>query len=172
MQPTSTKEASAAEWPTEEQAAMKPTTKQSATGQSAGEPTTGETSEGKPTEVQQDDEGSEAGDDGGDVEESTNSDVVEVPTRPRQSGRIRRPPNFYVPAAFTTAYDNDDVGLAYDDAEDDKEFPELDPDMHAGPEHRSDISTMTVKEALASWKGKAVKATMEEEIRSILSMGS
>ncbi|CAI7788665.1 unnamed protein product [Closterium sp. NIES-54] len=31
---------------------------------------------------------------------------------------------------------------------------------------------MTVKEALASWKGKAVKAAMEEEIRSLVGMGT
>ncbi|CAI7765883.1 unnamed protein product [Closterium sp. NIES-54] len=31
---------------------------------------------------------------------------------------------------------------------------------------------MTVKEALVSWKGKAVKATMEEEIRSLVGMGT
>ncbi|CAI7888345.1 unnamed protein product [Closterium sp. NIES-53] len=37
--------------------------------------------------------------------------------------------------------------------------------MHADPEHHWDISTVTVKEALASWKGKAVKAAMDEEIR-------
>ncbi|CAI7836055.1 unnamed protein product [Closterium sp. NIES-53] len=40
------------------------------------------------------------------------------------------------------------------------------------PEHRWDIATMTVKEALASWKGKAVKAAMEEEIRSLVGMGT
>ncbi|CAI7851142.1 unnamed protein product [Closterium sp. NIES-53] len=94
-----------------EQAAAKSTKKQSATRQTAEEPTTGEKSAGKPAKVQQDDEGSEAGDDGGDAEESTDSDVVE------------------------------------------------------------DILTMTVKEALASWKGRAVKAAMEEEIRSLVSMG-
>ncbi|CAI6008691.1 unnamed protein product [Closterium sp. NIES-65] len=44
--------------------------------------------------------------------------------------------------------------------------------MLADPEHRWDISTMTVKEALASWKGPAVKAAMEEEIRSLLNMGT
>ncbi|CAI7783427.1 unnamed protein product [Closterium sp. NIES-53] len=38
--------------------------------------------------------------------------------------------------------------------------------MHADPEHRWDISAMTVKEALASLKGKAVKAAMEEEIHT------
>ncbi|CAI7798275.1 unnamed protein product [Closterium sp. NIES-53] len=86
----------------------------------------------KPAEVQQDDEGSEAGDDRGDAEETTDSDVVE----------------------------------------EDEDFPELDPDMHADPEHHWDISTMTVKEALASWKGKAVKAAMEEEIRSLVGMGT
>ncbi|CAI7905133.1 unnamed protein product [Closterium sp. NIES-54] len=31
---------------------------------------------------------------------------------------------------------------------------------------------MTVKEALASWKGKAVKATMDEEIRSLIGLGA
>ncbi|CAI7924775.1 unnamed protein product [Closterium sp. NIES-54] len=31
---------------------------------------------------------------------------------------------------------------------------------------------MTLKEALASWKGKAVKAAMEEEIRSLVGMGT
>ncbi|CAI7930781.1 unnamed protein product [Closterium sp. NIES-54] len=31
---------------------------------------------------------------------------------------------------------------------------------------------MTVKKALASWKGKAVKAAMEEEIRSLIGMGT
>ncbi|CAI7910938.1 unnamed protein product [Closterium sp. NIES-53] len=59
-----------------------------------------------------------------------------------------------------------------DVVEEDEDFPELDPDMHADPEHRWDISTMTVKEALASWKGKAVKAAMEEEIRSLVGMGT
>ncbi|CAI7740339.1 unnamed protein product [Closterium sp. NIES-53] len=128
-----------------EQAAAKPTKKQSATRQSAGEPTTGEKLAGKPAEVYQDDEGSEAGDDGGDAEESTDSDVVEVQRRPRQSGRISRPPDFYVPAAFTTAYDEVDDDRLYDEAEEDEDFPELDLDMHADSEHRWDISTMTVK---------------------------
>ncbi|CAI7809754.1 unnamed protein product [Closterium sp. NIES-53] len=76
-------------------------------------------------------------------EESTDSDVVEA---------------------------NDD--LLYDDAEEDDELPELDPDMHTDPEHRWDIATMTVKEALVSWKGKAVKAAMEEEIHSLIGMGT
>ncbi|CAI7804916.1 unnamed protein product [Closterium sp. NIES-54] len=126
-----------------EQATAKPTKKLSATRQSAEEPTTGEKSVGKPAE-----------------------------RGPRQSGRIRRPPDFYVPAFFTTAYDEFDDNLQYDDAEEDEDFPELDPDMHADPEHRWDISTMTLKEALASWKGKAVKAAMEEEIRNLVGMGT
>ncbi|CAI7781422.1 unnamed protein product [Closterium sp. NIES-53] len=126
----------------------------------------------QPTVVQQDDEGSEAGDDGGDAKESTDSDVVEVQRGPWQSGRNRRPPDFYVPAAFTTAYYEIDDDLQYDNAKDDEDFPELKPDMHADPEHRWDISTMTVKEALASWKGKAAKAAMEEEIRSLVVMGT
>ncbi|CAI7847394.1 unnamed protein product [Closterium sp. NIES-54] len=76
------------------------------------------------------------------------------------------------PAAFTTVYDEVEDDLLYDDAEEDEELPELDPDVHAGPEHRWDIATMTVKEAMASWKGEAVKAAMEEEIRSLIGMGT
>ncbi|CAI5962545.1 unnamed protein product [Closterium sp. NIES-65] len=102
-------------------------------------------------------------------DDGTSSDVMEVQPRPRKSGRIRRPPDFFVSVAFTTVYDVDDDDLAYDDAEDDEEFSELDPDMHADPEHRWDIATMT---ALASWKGPAVKAAMEEEIRSLINMGT
>ncbi|CAI7893038.1 unnamed protein product [Closterium sp. NIES-54] len=152
-----------------EHAAVQPTTEQSATEHSARKPTTGERSARKPTAVQQDDEGSEAGDAG----ESTKSDVVEVRPEPRKSDRVRRPPDFFVPAAFTTVYDvDDDDDLLYDNAEEDEEFLELDPDMLADPEHRWDISTMTVKEALASWKGPEGKAAMEEEIRSLINMGT
>ncbi|CAI7793488.1 unnamed protein product [Closterium sp. NIES-54] len=113
--------------------------------------------------------------------ESTDSDVVEVPiTKPelRRTGRARRPLewlSFHAclpPAAFTTERDEVDDDLLYDDAKEDEELPELDPDVHADPEHRWDIATMTVKEALASWKGKAVKAAMEEEIRSLVGMGT
>ncbi|CAI7881593.1 unnamed protein product [Closterium sp. NIES-53] len=155
--------------PTGEQAVVQPTTEQSATENSAGKLTTGERSARKPTAVQQDDKGSEAGDAG----ESTKSDVVEVRPEPRKSDRFRRPSDFFVPAAFTTVYDvDDDDDLLYDDAEEDEEFPELDPDMLANPEHRWDILTMTVKEALASWKNPAVKAAMEEEIRSLINMGT
>ncbi|CAI7809963.1 unnamed protein product [Closterium sp. NIES-53] len=86
-------------------------------------------------------------DDGGEAKESTDSDEVEVHGRPRRTGRLRRPPDFFVPTTFTTVYDVDADDLAYEDAQDDdEEFPELDPDMHADPEHRWDISTMTVKE--------------------------
>ncbi|CAI7901142.1 unnamed protein product [Closterium sp. NIES-54] len=114
-------------------------------------------------------------------EESTDNDVMEVPiTKPelRRTGRARRPPerlSFHAclpPAAFTTVYDEVDDALLYDDAEKDEDLPELDPDVHADPEHRWDIATMTVKEALSSWKGEAVKATMEEEIRSLIAMGT
>ncbi|CAI7910551.1 unnamed protein product [Closterium sp. NIES-54] len=77
-----------------------------------------------------------------------------------------------LPAAFTTVYDEVDGDLLYDDAEKDEELTELDPDVHADPEHCWDIATMTVKEAMASWKGKAVKAAMEEEIRSLIGMGT
>ncbi|CAI7809772.1 unnamed protein product [Closterium sp. NIES-53] len=114
-------------------------------------------------------------------EDSTDSDVVEVPiTKPelRRTGRARRTPerlSFHAcppPAAFTAVYDEVGDDLLYDDAEEDDELPELDPDMHANPEHCWDIATMTVKEALTSWKGEAVKAAMEEEIRSLIGMGT
>ncbi|CAI7826326.1 unnamed protein product [Closterium sp. NIES-53] len=175
VQPTmvkSAKGAAARQQPTGEQAAAKPRTEQSATGQSTGELTLGEQSVGTPTMVQQDAEGSDDSDDGGEAEESTDSDLVEVQGGPRRTGRLRRPPDFFVPTAFTTVYDVDADDLAYRDAEDDDELLELDPDMHADPEHHWDISTMTVKEALASWKGVAVKAAMEEEIRSLIGMGT
>ncbi|CAI7738308.1 unnamed protein product [Closterium sp. NIES-54] len=86
-------------------------------------------------------------------EESTDRDVVEVPIMKLE---LRRTDN----------------NLFYGDAEEDEELPELDPDVHADPEHCWDIATMTVKEALASWKGEAVKAAMEEEIRSLIGMGT
>ncbi|CAI7880198.1 unnamed protein product [Closterium sp. NIES-54] len=114
-------------------------------------------------------------------EESTDSDVVEVPiTKPelRRTGRTPRPPerlSFHAclsPAAFTAAYDEVDDDLLYNDAKEDDELLELDPEMHADPEYRWDIATMTVKEALASWKGEVVKAAMEEEICSLIGMGT
>ncbi|CAI7907938.1 unnamed protein product [Closterium sp. NIES-54] len=117
----------------------------------------------------------EAVDNEGDLsagEESIDSDVVEVPVEkpdPRRSGRTRRPPerlSFHAclqPAAFTSLLDR---------AEADVDLPELHPDMHADPEHRWDIATMTVKEALASWKGKAVKAAKDDKIRSLMAMGT
>ncbi|CAI7765518.1 unnamed protein product [Closterium sp. NIES-54] len=114
-------------------------------------------------------------------EESTDSNVVEVPiTKPdlRRTSRARRSSErlsfhaYLPPAPFIAVYDEVDGDLLYDDAEEDDELPELDPDMHAVPEHRWDIATMTVKEALASWKGEAVKAAMEEEIRNLVGMGT
>ncbi|CAI5985235.1 unnamed protein product [Closterium sp. NIES-65] len=114
-------------------------------------------------------------------EESTDSHVVEVPiTKPelRCTGQARRPTerlSFHaclLPAAFTMVFDAVDDDLLYDDAEEDEDLPELNPDVHSDPEHRWDITTMTVKEALSSWKGEAVKATMEEEIRGLIGMGT
>ncbi|CAI7854809.1 unnamed protein product [Closterium sp. NIES-53] len=53
------------------------------------------------------------------------------------------------------------------------EVPITKPELRrTDPEHRWDIATMTVKEALASWKGEAVKAAMEEEIRNLVGMGT
>ncbi|CAI7845871.1 unnamed protein product, partial [Closterium sp. NIES-54] len=40
--------------------------------------------------------------------------------------------------------------------------------MHAYPANCWDIATMMVKEAFASWKGKAVMAAMDEDIRSLV----
>ncbi|CAI7872373.1 unnamed protein product [Closterium sp. NIES-54] len=131
-----------------------------------------QTKEVQPTLVKPTGETLRAGDDGGDSEELTDSDVVEVQLGPRLTGRLWRPPDFYVPAAFTTVYNEVDDDLLYDDGKEDEELSELDPDMHADPEHCWDISTMTVKEVLASWKGKVVKTAMEEEIRSLISMGT
>ncbi|CAI7791782.1 unnamed protein product [Closterium sp. NIES-53] len=114
-------------------------------------------------------------------EESTDSDVVEVPiTRPelRRTGQARQPLerlSFHAclpPAAFTTVYNEVDDDMLYNDAEEDEELPELDPDVHADPKHHWDIATMMVKEAMASLKGEAVKAAMEEEIRNFISMGT
>ncbi|CAI5987375.1 unnamed protein product [Closterium sp. NIES-65] len=134
-------------------------------------PTRGEQLGDRPTLVDDD----ENVDDEGEMlagEESTDSDVVEVPIEEpklRCSGRTQKPSKQLIfntclpPAAFTTLLN---------DAEADVDLPELDPDMHADPEHRYDIATMTVKEALASWKGEAVKAAMDEEIRSLINNGT
>ncbi|CAI7844038.1 unnamed protein product [Closterium sp. NIES-53] len=61
--------------------------------------------------------------------------------------------------------------MQLDDAEANVDLLELDPDMHAKPNHRWDIATMTMKEALVSWKGKALMAAMDEEICSLIGMG-
>ncbi|CAI7832119.1 unnamed protein product [Closterium sp. NIES-54] len=149
--------------PREDQAEeVQPTVVKSAKGAGTSQQLTKEQAAAKPTKKQ-----------------SATRQSAEEPTtgeksagNPAESGRIQRPPDFYVPPAFTTAYDEVDEDLQYIDAEEDEDFPELDPDMHADPEHRWDISMMTVKEALASWKGKAVKAAMDEEIRSLVGMGT
>ncbi|CAI7924003.1 unnamed protein product, partial [Closterium sp. NIES-53] len=100
--------------------------------------------------------------------------LIEMPELQR-TGQTQKPPERLVlhaylpPAAFTTVYENADDDLLYDDANDDVDLPKLDPDVHTDPR---DIATMTVKEALASWKGEAVKAAMDEEIRSLIGMGT
>ncbi|CAI7919986.1 unnamed protein product [Closterium sp. NIES-53] len=100
------------------------------------------------------------------------SDVVEVPIEKpelRYTGQTRKPPEWMVfharlpPGAFTTLLE---------DAEADVDLPKLYPDVHADLKYRWDFATMTVKEALASWKRKAVKAAMDEEIRSLINMGT
>ncbi|CAI7893803.1 unnamed protein product [Closterium sp. NIES-54] len=122
----SAKGAEARQWPTGEQAAAKPT------GQSAREPTTVEKSAWTPAVEKQDADVNDVGEEEAeqaDAEESTNTTMVEV--GPRRTGRLWRPPDFFAPAAFTTVYDEVDDDLLYDDAEEDKHLPELDPDMHA-----------------------------------------
>ncbi|CAI7837780.1 unnamed protein product, partial [Closterium sp. NIES-53] len=178
------KEESAKKPPTKEQPTVKPTKEQSATGQKAREPLTGEKSAGTPTVVQQAEEGGGDGVDVGEQSrgaESTDNDVVGVVVEepePWHSGRLRRPPQFptyqvCLPLpGFTTLHDNVDNEPPYNDAKDDVDLPELDPDMHTELEHRWDIATMRVKEALARWKGKAVKAAMDEDIRSLIGMGT
>ncbi|CAI7804919.1 unnamed protein product [Closterium sp. NIES-54] len=180
VQPTwvkSAKKASAEKLPTVEQPAAKSAKELSTTEQSAWELLAGTT-----TLVQQDVEDNEAG--GGrrnQSEQSTDSDVVEVQVdQPGLwcSGRIQGPPEWLTYhvclslATYTTVYDDANDDMLYDDAEDDVDLPELDPDIHADPEHCWDITTMTVKEALASWKGKAVKAAMDKEICSLIDMGT
>ncbi|CAI7902873.1 unnamed protein product [Closterium sp. NIES-54] len=105
-------------------------------------------------------------------EESTDSDVVEVPVEkpePRRSGQTRKPLEWLSyhacqpPATFTTLLD---------DVEADDDLPQIDPDVHTDPDHRWDTATMTVKEVLASWKGKVVKAAMDKEILSLIGMGT
>ncbi|CAI5988925.1 unnamed protein product [Closterium sp. NIES-65] len=114
-------------------------------------------------------------------EESTDSDVVEVQiTKPelRRTGRARRPPerlSFHAclpPDAFTTVYNKVDDDLLYDDTDEDEDPPKLELDVHTDPKHHWDIATMTVKEALSSSKGEAVKAAMKEEIPSLIGMGT
>ncbi|CAI7874028.1 unnamed protein product [Closterium sp. NIES-54] len=155
VQPTwvkSAKKALAEKLPTGEQPAAKSAKELSTTEQSAGEPTTGEQLAGTTT-------------------------LVDQPGL-WCSGRIQRPPEWLTYhdclslATYTTVYDDANDDMLYDDAEDDVDLPELDPDIHADPEHCWDITTMTVKEALASWKGKAVKAAMDKEIHSLIDMGT
>ncbi|CAI7889849.1 unnamed protein product [Closterium sp. NIES-54] len=107
-------------------------------------------------------------------EQFSDSDMVEVSAdklavRCSTRSNFGKPPErlSYHVCLPPTSYDT-----LLDDAQFDVDLPELDPDMHADPEHRWDIANMTVKEGLASWKGKAVKAAMDEEIRSLISNGT
>ncbi|CAI7740341.1 unnamed protein product [Closterium sp. NIES-53] len=107
----------------------------------------------------------DAGDSSGD---SSSSDVVEVKLSSWHSTRS----NFGVPPKKWADLCPVFANTILDDVNADITLPELDPDMHAELERWWDISPMTVKEALASWKGKAVKAAMEEEMRSLLANGT
>ncbi|CAI7808277.1 unnamed protein product [Closterium sp. NIES-54] len=71
------------------------------------------------------------------------------------SAGIDRQQGIYIARpAFTKANNDVDDDPLYNNVGDDDEQPKLDPNVHADPEHRWDIATMTVKEALASWKGE------------------
>ncbi|CAI7734818.1 unnamed protein product [Closterium sp. NIES-53] len=107
-------------------------------------------------------------------EQSSDSDVLEVSAdklavrRSTRSnfGKLREKLSYHAclsPTSYSTLID---------DAQFDVNLPELDPNMHANPVHCWDIANMTVNEALASWKGKVVKAVMDEEIRSLISSGT
>ncbi|CAI7774842.1 unnamed protein product [Closterium sp. NIES-53] len=134
----------------------------------AGERLTGEQiSDGSSSDVVEviGEDNNDAGESSGD---SSSSDVVEFKLLSQHS----TPSNFGVPPKKWA-----DVCLVFansilDDVNADTTLPELDPDIHADPERWWDISTMTVKKALASWKGKAMKAAMEEEMRSLLANGT
>ncbi|CAI7907282.1 unnamed protein product [Closterium sp. NIES-54] len=112
------------------------------------------------------------GEDNNDARESSgyssSSDVVEVKLPSRHSTRS----NFGVPPKKWADVCPVFANTILDDVNADTTMLELDPDMHTDPERLWDISTMTVKEALASWKGKVVKAAMEEEMHSLLANGT
>ncbi|CAI7887073.1 unnamed protein product [Closterium sp. NIES-53] len=106
--------------------------------------------------------------------QSDDSDVVEVPVEEEKPRRSARPNNGKPPKklSYHACLPPTANITLLDNTEDDVDLPELDPDMHADPDHLWDIANMTVKEALASWKGKAVKAAMDEEIKSLISNGT
>ncbi|CAI7898384.1 unnamed protein product [Closterium sp. NIES-53] len=99
----------------------------------------------------------------------TEEQQTRKPTRELSTKEYWKPPERLIfraclpPAAFH---------MLLNDAEADVDLPKLDLDVHADPNHRWDIATTIVKEALASWKGKAVKAAMDEETRSLIGMGT
>ncbi|CAI7803774.1 unnamed protein product [Closterium sp. NIES-53] len=116
------------------------------------------------------------GDEGGlsTGEQSSDSDAVEVSVNKPALRRSTRS-NFGKPRekmSYHACLPPTSYNMLLDDAQSDVALPELDPDIHADLEHCWDIATMIVKEALASWKGKAAKAAMDEEIRSLISNGT
>ncbi|CAI7792455.1 unnamed protein product [Closterium sp. NIES-53] len=100
--------------------------------------------------------------------------MVEFPVEELKPSRSTRP-NIGKPTeklSYHACLPSTSYSTLLDDADADVNLPDLDPDMHADPEHCWDIATMTVKEALASWKGKAVNAAMDEEINSLIANGT
>ncbi|CAI7737979.1 unnamed protein product [Closterium sp. NIES-54] len=107
-------------------------------------------------------------------EQSDDCDMVEFPVEELKPSRSTRP-NIGKPTeklSYHACLPSTSYSTLLDDADADVNLPDLDPDMHADPEHCWDIATMTVKEALASWKGKAVNAAMDEEINSLIANGT
>ncbi|CAI7880044.1 unnamed protein product [Closterium sp. NIES-54] len=149
-----------AEWSAEEKS-VEESAEESPEAKSAEEPTTEEKLAGEPIIMDQLDEGASSdivevlGDEEGELlvgEQSNYSDVVEVlveevkPWRSTHSNRGKPAEKLSYHACLPpTLY-----SMLLDDAQVDIDLLELDPDMHADPEHRWDIANMTAKEALAS----------------------
>ncbi|CAI7921010.1 unnamed protein product [Closterium sp. NIES-53] len=172
-------EVNSAEEPTAEEKSADESTE----AKSVEEPTTEEKSAGEPTLVDHLDGGASTdvvevlGGEEGELlvgEQPDDSNVVEVPIEEVKSRRSTVS-NLGKPAeklSYHAYLSSTSYSTLLDDAAADVDLPELDPDMHADPEHCWDVANMTVKELMASWKGKAVKAAMDEEIKSLIANGT
>ncbi|CAI7866012.1 unnamed protein product [Closterium sp. NIES-53] len=85
-------------------------------------------------------------------EQFSDSDVVEV-SADKPAVRCSTRSNFGKPPerlSYHACLPPTSYNTLLDDAQFDVDLPKLDPDMHADPDHRWDITNMTVKEALAN----------------------